>query len=62
LQATRKTKEGPALNNGTWKRVYVLQIGLNHGQPYTVPNYAASLNPATDSIRNIAGRLIRMEP
>jgi hypothetical protein len=35
---------------------YVLQDGLNIGIPYSVPNYPASLNPATDGCRNIAGR------
>jgi uncharacterized protein (TIGR03437 family) len=45
------------LANGTWSRVYVLQNGLNLGQPYSVPNYPASLNPATDGIRNITGQV-----
>lgn len=45
------------LANGTWKRVYVLQNGLNLGQPYTVPNYPTSLNPATDGLRNLAGKV-----
>jgi uncharacterized protein (TIGR03437 family) len=45
------------LSNGTWTRVYVLQNGLNLGQPYSVPNYPASLNPATDGIRNITGKI-----
>ena len=45
------------LSNGTWNRVYVLQNGLNLGQPYTVANYPTSLNPATDGLRNIAGKV-----
>jgi uncharacterized protein (TIGR03437 family) len=45
------------LANGTWSRVYVLQNGLNLGQPYSVPNYPTSLNPSTDGIRNITGKV-----
>jgi uncharacterized protein (TIGR03437 family) len=45
------------LNNGAWTRVYVLQNGLNLGQPYTVTDYPTSLNPATDGLRNIAGKV-----
>jgi uncharacterized protein (TIGR03437 family) len=36
---------------------YVLQSGLSLGQPYTVANYPTSLNPATDGLRNIAGKV-----
>jgi hypothetical protein len=36
---------------------YVLQNGLNIGIPYSVPNYPASLNPATDGCRNLTGRV-----
>jgi uncharacterized protein (TIGR03437 family) len=46
-----------SLINGTWQLDYVLQSGLNLGQPYSVPNYPASLNPATDGLRNLTGRL-----
>ena len=46
-----------SLVNGTWQRLYVMQKGLNLGQAYSVPNYPAALNPATDGLRNIAGRL-----
>jgi hypothetical protein len=42
--------------DGVWQLDYVLQNGLNLGQPYSVPNYPASLNPATDGLRNITGR------
>jgi hypothetical protein len=45
-----------SLVDGTWQLDYVLQNGLNLGQPYSVPNYPATLNPATDGLRNIAGR------
>jgi uncharacterized protein (TIGR03437 family) len=45
------------LTNGTWKQVYVLQNGLNLGQQYSVANYPSSLNPATDGLRNIAGKV-----
>ncbi len=58
--ATRSPSAGVqkwVLSNGTWTRVYVLQNGLNLGQPYPVPNYPASLNPATDGIRNITGKV-----
>jgi len=43
------------LSGGTWKMAYVLQNGLNLGQPYTVANYPASLNPSTAGLRNITG-------
>jgi uncharacterized protein (TIGR03437 family) len=45
------------LSSGTWKRVYVLQNGLSLGKPYSVPNYPASLSPATDGIRNLTGKV-----
>ena len=45
------------LVNGTWQLAYVLQNGLNLGQQYSVANYPTALNPATDGIRNIAGRV-----
>jgi uncharacterized protein (TIGR03437 family) len=46
-----------SLVSGTWQMDYVLQNGLALGQPYTVANYPASLNPATDGLRNIAGKV-----
>ncbi|MCU1258855.1 MAG: hypothetical protein JWO80_1740 [Bryobacterales bacterium] len=46
-----------SLVNGQWQMDYVLQNGLNLGQPYSVANYPASLNPATDGLRNITGRV-----
>ncbi|MDQ6706766.1 MAG: hypothetical protein M3Z85_12420, partial [Acidobacteriota bacterium] len=46
-----------SLVNGTWKLDYVLQNGLNLGQPYTVTNYPAALNPATDGLRNLTGKV-----
>ena len=45
------------LVNGTWQLAYTLQNGLNLGQQYSVPNYPTSLNPATDGLRNITGRV-----
>ena len=42
---------------GTWKRVYVLRNGLNLGQKYGVTNYPVALNPVTDGLRNITGRV-----
>jgi len=45
------------LTQGTWKLVYTMQKGLNLGQAYAVPNYPTSLNPATDGLRNITGRI-----
>jgi hypothetical protein len=45
------------LSGGTWKMAYVLQKGLNLGQPYSVPNYPASLSPATAGLRNITGKV-----
>jgi uncharacterized protein (TIGR03437 family) len=43
------------LTSGTWKMAYVLQNGLNLGQPYSIANYPAAINPATAGLRNIAG-------
>jgi hypothetical protein len=34
-----------------------LQNGLNIGVPYSIPDYPAALNPATDGCRNITGRV-----
>jgi uncharacterized protein (TIGR03437 family) len=45
------------LVNGKWQLAYVLQNGLNLGQPYTIANYPTSLNPATDGLRNLAGKV-----
>lgn len=47
------------LTNGAWSRVYILQQGLNIGIPYSVPNYPAALNPATDGCRNLTGKVHR---
>jgi hypothetical protein len=44
-------------NGSTWTLDYVLQKGLNLGQQYSVPNYPTALNPATDGLRNITGRV-----
>ncbi len=51
----------------TWKLAYTLQAGLNLGRPYTVSGYPSGNNPATglpwapatDGLRNIAGRVNR---
>jgi uncharacterized protein (TIGR03437 family) len=45
------------LSSGTWTMAYVLQNGLNLGQPYSIPNYPGSLNPATAGLRNITGKV-----
>ena len=34
---------------------YVIQNGLNLGVPYSVPNYPASIEPATGGCRNLVG-------
>lgn len=44
------TASGP-----TWVREYVIQNALNLGVPYSVPNYPASIEPATGGCRNIIG-------
>jgi uncharacterized protein (TIGR03437 family) len=43
------------LANGTWTMAYVMQKGLNLGQPYTIANYPTALNPATAGLRNLTG-------
>ncbi len=45
------------LVNGIWQRAYVLQNGLNLGVSYSIANYPVSLNPVTDGLRNITGRV-----
>jgi len=45
------------LVDGTWQLQYVLQDGLDIGVPYSVANYPAALNPATDGCRNLTGRV-----
>jgi hypothetical protein len=42
-------------SGATWVREYVIQNGLNLGVPYSVPNYPASIEPATGGCRNIIG-------
>ena len=44
------------LTNGVWSMAYVLQNGLNIGVPYSVEDYPAALNPATDGCRNLTGK------
>lgn len=44
-------------SGGVWHLLYILQNGLNIGVPYSVPNYPAALNPATDGCRNLTGKV-----
>jgi uncharacterized protein (TIGR03437 family) len=46
-----------SLVNGTWQLDYVMQNGLGLGVPYAVPNYPSSINPSTDGLRNLTGRV-----
>ena len=46
-----------SLASGAWQMDYVLQKGLNLGVPYSVAIYPAALNPATDGLRNLTGRV-----
>ena len=48
-----------SLVNGAWHMAYVLQDGLNIGVPYSVPDYPASFDPATDGCRNMTGHVGR---
>ncbi|MGA7339610.1 MAG: hypothetical protein WBX18_03360 [Terracidiphilus sp.] len=45
----------PSGGSPTWVREYVIQNGLGLGAPYSVPNYPASIEPATGGCRNITG-------
>lgn len=45
------------LVNGTWQLDYVLQNGLDLGVPYSVSGLDPALNPATDGLRNLTGKL-----
>jgi hypothetical protein len=47
----------PAGGTPTWVREYVIQNGLNLGVPYSVPDYPASIEPATGGCRNITGEV-----
>jgi hypothetical protein len=44
-----------ASGSQTWQLEYVIQNGLNLGVPYSVPNYPASIEPATGGCRNMIG-------
>jgi hypothetical protein len=44
-----------ATGSPAWVREYVIQNGLNLGVPYNVPDYPASIEPATGGCRNITG-------
>jgi hypothetical protein len=48
-----------SLVNGAWQMDYVLQNGLSIGVPYSVPDYPASFDPATDGCRNLTGHVGR---
>jgi len=43
--------------DGLWHNVYTLQGGLNRGVQYSVPGLDPSLNPATDGLRGLTGRV-----
>jgi hypothetical protein len=45
----------PGASGSTWVLQYTIQNGLNLGVPYSVPNYPASITPATGGCRNITG-------
>ncbi len=45
------------LVNGVWVYDYTLQNGLNLGVQYTIAGLDPSLDPATDGLRNITGRV-----
>jgi len=44
-----------ASGSPTWVLQYTIQNGLGLGVPYSVPNYPASIEPATGGCRNITG-------
>ena len=50
-------------DGNTWQLAYTLRNGLNIGTPYGIANgshgevYPTSLNPATDGLRNLTGRV-----
>jgi hypothetical protein len=44
-------------SDNTWHNVYTLTNGLNRGVPYSVPGYPTTLNPATDGLRSLTGRV-----
>jgi len=45
------------LSAGTWHLAYTLQKGLGLGVQYGVHGLASSLNPATDGLRNLTGKV-----
>jgi hypothetical protein len=46
-----------SLVNGSWTLDYVMQNGLGLGVQYGISGYPSALNPATDGLRNITGRV-----
>ncbi|WOJ90191.1 hypothetical protein RZS28_02480 [Methylocapsa polymorpha] len=47
------------LSAGTWHLDYTLQKGLDLGAQYSVAGLPSTLNPATDGLRNITGKVNR---
>jgi hypothetical protein len=47
----------PSGGSPTWVLAYTIQNGLDLGVPYSVPEYPASIEPATGGCRNIAGQV-----
>jgi hypothetical protein len=45
------------LVNGTWHNAYTIQAGLGHGVQYGVPGLDPAINPATDGLRQLTGRV-----
>jgi hypothetical protein len=45
----------PGASGSTWVLQYTIQNGLNLGVPYSVPDYPASIEPATGGCRNVIG-------
>jgi hypothetical protein len=43
--------------SGSWHKDYTLQSGLGLGTSYGVSGYPANLDPATDGLRNITGKV-----
>ena len=46
-----------SLVGSTWQEDYVLQNGLNLGVPYSVAGLDPNLNPATDGLRDLTGKI-----
>ena len=46
-----------SLVNSTWQEDYVLQNGLNLGASYSIAGLDPALDPATDGLRNLTGKV-----